>query len=729
MADEAQIPSGDGTASRTANGMPTIPLPPLREDLELIPAGVSTDGAPIYTIHDPITGKFFRIGWMEFEFLSRWHLGTLDKLMVDLAQHPSLHMPLGEVFNLIQFLKGNQLTAASTPEDTGRLLEMAQKRETGWFDWLLHNYLYLKVPLLRPDRLLVRMLDVLNPLFGKLGLMVFVGLLTLAITVVVQEWATWRAEFSILKTPEGLALAFLTLTFSKIVHEFGHGLMARHFGCRVPRMGVAIILLWPVLWTDTTQAWRLHNPRQKLLIDSAGILFELTLAAIATLLWAIAPDGVLRSALHILSGVAWIMTLSMNVSPFMRFDGYYILSDLVDTPNLQTRSFALTRWWLRRVLLGIDDAPPEVFSPKRQNFMIGYAIMCWLYRLVLFAGIALMVYNHFFKALGILLFAIEIWWFMLKPVVTELRHWFATLQKSENIPVQSRRTAAIVFFIVLLFALPIHRSIQAPGILRADTEYLIQTPIESRVGELHIKNGQRVSKDAVLMTLISPDLDIALNKTREEVTSLRQQIAGMSAGDATFRRAQLLQDMLAKKLFEQQALQSVADNLIIKAPNDGIIRDLDQQIAPGLWLQKREPLFLIASDQIRVDVFVTEEQLGRLAIGQSVSLLEDSSTIDTGDFVIDRIEQSPVDSLPYEELASTHQGPIRVRQEPGMDQRRGPVPADQLFRVILKPKDDGKAVLLDRSGPVIVSIKGHFYSPLLAFIKRATGVLIRESNL
>ena len=99
-------------------------------------------------------------------------------------------------------------------------------------------------------------------------------------------------------------------------------------------MGIAFVVLWPMLYTDTGESWKLRSSRQRLAIASAGILCELSLAGLSTLGWALSDPGPLRNALLYLATTSWVLSLALNASPFMRFDGYFILSDLLDFPNL-----------------------------------------------------------------------------------------------------------------------------------------------------------------------------------------------------------------------------------------------------------------------------------------------------------------------------------------------------------------------------------------------------------
>ena len=220
-----------------------------------------------------------------------------------------------------------------------------------------------------------------------------------------RSWDAFTATLVDMLSWEGLAAYGLTLAAVKTLHEFGHGVTAKRYGCRVPTMGVAFLVLWPVAYTDTNEVWKLTRRDQRLKVAAAGIATELTIAVWAMLAWVWLPDGPLRAMAFLLATTTWVSTVLINASPFMRFDGYFLLSDFLQMPNLHARAFALARWDLRERLFALGEPAPEHFPAARRGLIL-FAWATWIYRLVLFLGIAALVYHFFIKALGIFLS----WW-------------------------------------------------------------------------------------------------------------------------------------------------------------------------------------------------------------------------------------------------------------------------------------------------------------------------------
>ena len=145
----------------------------------------------------------------------------------------------------------------------------------------------------------------------------------------VRQWDEFINTAVQFFNPAGLFYFLIALVFTKILHELGHGVAAKYYGCRVPTMGVAFLVMFPVLYTDTTDSWRLSSYQKRIRIGAAGLLTELSIACIALFLWPFLPDGAMKNAVFMLAAVTWVTSLLVNLNPFMRFDGYYLLSDLV----------------------------------------------------------------------------------------------------------------------------------------------------------------------------------------------------------------------------------------------------------------------------------------------------------------------------------------------------------------------------------------------------------------
>lgn len=698
-------------------------LPPIRDELILFPAAPNEDGSPAWVIQDPVTNRFFRIGWLDFELLVNWADNDLDSLVQTVNQQTPLNVTPDDVRALIKFLADNQLLRITSKADVDRALARAQSMKRSFFEWLLHNYLFFRLPLVRPQNWLAAV----RPFLLRLN-MALVGLVVLAITLlgiflVSRQWDQFTHTLVDTMTWKGLLGYGMALLFAKTLHELGHALAATRYGVRVAHMGVAFLVMLPMLYTDTSESWRLKNPRQRLAIASAGIAVELALAGIATLAWALAPDGAFRTGMFYLATTSWVLTLAFNASPFMRFDGYFIISDLLDLPNLHERSMALARVWLRRHLLGFQDRWPEVFPDPKRRALIAFALATWLYRLVLFLVIALLVYHFFFKVLGIFLMVVELTWFIGRPVMKELKIWYK--RRAEITTRRKLWLTGVVLAGLVLLLLPFSSRVTGYGWYHAQKQQSIHAPFPAQIVSLPVQREYKAGE--VLFVLDSPILGIAQDKARQLAQARELKIAGLLGLPDGEAQRQLLNSQKAYFEAEQKLSENERKRLTLRAPFDGELRDVDPALAPGVWVKPRESLaVLVDQRQWVVDAFIEEAHLGRLQVGQPVRVWLMADPRIWTDGRIESIDVSRTLVLPDPMLDAAHGGPIATVAPMSKEgQPQGRVVRDALFRV---------RIALDQPLPtkqvatVRVRIEGKAESVAANLFRKVASVFIRESG-
>ena len=362
----------------------------------------------------------------------------------------TLNVQLEDLEALWRFLEQHSLLQANSQQAAERLQQRATTLKTEPYKWLINHYLFFRIPLVRPQFWLKKLLPSLDWLFTRNAALVMLAICFTGIFLAARQWDVFINTFVDKLTWSGLLGYAVALVFAKALHEMAHALTATRYGVRVAHMGIAMVVLYPMLYTDTSESWKLANPRQRLAIASAGIIAELTLAGAATLGWSLAPEGSVKSALFFLAATSWVLTLAINASPFMRFDGYFILSDILDIPNLHERSGALASTWLRRFLLGLNEPWPERLPGHGNAFLIAFAMLTWLYRLVVFFGIAVLVYHFFFKLLGVVLFVLELLVFIARPIWSELKVWYL---RRKEITAQRKRLGWLLLGLFMIAAL------------------------------------------------------------------------------------------------------------------------------------------------------------------------------------------------------------------------------------------------------------------------------------
>ncbi len=711
------------TQAATAPQTADIPvLPGLRQDLQLLPGELQSDGVPSWRIHDPVRNRFFDIGWIEFELLQRWREGaTGAELIAEVCASTPLHPTTEELASLAIFLDQHQLLAPSTASRRDSLKRRSAARKLPLWKQLLHHYLFFRIPLLRPDAWLERIVPVSDWLFGRFFLTFTLAAGLSGVFLASRQSDALSTAFGYFFNLEGMLFYALATSVAKVLHEFGHAVVAKRYGLRVPTIGVAFLVMMPVLYTDTSESWKLNQRADRFAVAGAGIALELMLAAWTTLAWALTPDGSLRSAFFLLATTTWMWTLAINASPFMRFDGYFLLCDLVGLPNLHERSFALARRKLRATFFGYLDADPEPgLSPVTQRAMIAFALGTWLYRLVLFLGIALLVYNLFFKLLGIFLMAVEIIWFLALPIVREL----VTIGR-ERARWRWRPRAWLALSAVLalmLWLVPVGREVSAPALARAAHDATVFAPSSARVAEVRVKPGQQVKAGDVLIRLESPDLASRLTRAHLRATAYAVEVARSTANSVQLERRLVVEQQYGEALADETGAELEIAALTLRAPHDGAVRDLPSDLVGGRWINLRHPLMrVVSSDGSDIDAYLGESQIGAVAVGQKVHFYPEAPSWPVVSGTVAEIDPAAGHTIPHPLLASLHGGGIAATQA-GRDTM---VAHETIYRVRIHAAANERA--FDQVVRGTVRIETNWLLIGRAGLSHVFSVLLRES--
>ncbi len=643
-------------------------LPPLREDLGLHPGPEALDGSPTWTLHDPASHRFFSLSWPAFELLSRWGLRDPSALLAAVQRDTPLQVTEDDLQALLDMLRSNHLLVASDAQNTEQLARQAAATRMSPGQWLLKHYLFFRVPVLQPMRWLQRSSRWVRWAFQPAFWAGCLALTVLGLVLAGRRWDEFSHTLTSYASWEGLLAVGLALSGAKVLHELGHAFTATRFGCRVPTMGVAFLVMWPVLYTDTNEAWKLTSRRQRLLVGAAGMLSEMALASVALVAWSVLPDtpawAPIRSGAYLLATTPWLLTVAVNASPFMRFDGYFLLSDAINMPNLHDRAFALGRWRLREALFGWGDPPPERFSAARQRWLIVFAFATWLYRLVLFFGIALLVYHAFFKALGLLLLAVELVWFIARPVWREWQVWWQQRQRWRWNGA-TRRTVALLAGLLLLLCWPWSGSVRVPGVLSPSEVQVVAATYAAQVMGPAPREGQAVRAGDLLLQLRSPELEQQWQQAMVQEQQLRLQLEQQPFDDRLRELGPALRKQWEGAVAAVQGLSAQKDQLAVRAPFAGTVVEVDEGLHPGVWVPAGERLLSLAGPGgLKVDAYADETALPGLETGTPATFVPAVPEERSRRCELSRIDPVQLATLEEPGLADVHGGPVPVQRLP-----------------------------------------------------------------
>ncbi|CAN0010958.1 unnamed protein product, partial [Phaeothamnion confervicola] len=572
------------------------PLPQLRAELELLQGAASTNGEPSWLVHDPLLNRFVQIDAATHEALRLWRgCNTAGELVARVNASGRAGIDAQSLAALIGFLQANRLTADPPAQGWRHFAREHEARQHSLLGALVHNYLFFRTPLVRPQAWLERTLGLVQPL-ASVPMRLALAMMGLAgLYLASREWDTFIDTFSSYYSWEGAAMMAAALILVKAAHELGHAYTAVAYGCRVHTMGIAFVVMAPLLYTDVTDAWRLRDRRQRLAIDSAGIKVELAIAAVALLAWAFLPPGAARSIAFTLSVVSVFSSLAVNLNPFMRFDGYYLLAELTGIDNLQSRAFELGRWKLRELLFGLRLPAPEVLPRRLGAFLIVYAWLVWIYRLVLFVGIALLVYQYFFKLLGIILFAVEIIFFVARPILNELKFWMRERRRLFATK-RTLATSAVAATLVAAMLVPWSTRVEIPAVVESARLQPIHAGRPAKVVSVLVGHGAQVKAGDVLVRLASPDIDREIEQTLGKLALARFQHGRRGADRDDLSSSIVLEGSMESLQTRLKGLENEREELVLRAPFDGRVVEIDTELEPGRWVNPKEPIAIVAGE-------------------------------------------------------------------------------------------------------------------------------------
>lgn len=534
-------------------------------------------------VKDPVSEKYFRLSDYDFRLLkmldgrvtvpdaieklrNRGFFYELDAARIIVNKAARLGLLLGTKFGTAQYQK-----------DLKTSLEQAKR------DRRLSSVYFWFIPILNPDRFLERTVGLFKLLVNKwLGILVLLAAPGAVYLVVDGLWKFQHAYLFFFNW-ENLLYLWITIAFIKLIHEFSHAYVAKSFGLRVPQMGIAMLVFFPCLYCNTTDAWQLADRRQRLVIAAAGIIAEAVLAVVAAYVWRFTKEGMLNSLAFYLMAVSFISTLFFNANPLMKFDGYFILMDYLEMPNLVSKAYRHIRFLFLHKVLGLPNLEDPAKSKRERRILTVYGIASFIYRMFLYSGIIVGVYYRFDKMVGILLALLGISLFIIRPIFRGTRSLIAQRGAIRPKLVGSLVFLSIVAALVAVLVVPFSGYSVFPCYLGSRQVQKLTVPLLTRVENVFIHNGSVVQKNDVLFRLDTTYLELLLRQEELKKGIAEQELDALlvdpeQMAKAPAKRTELRQ--IEREIARIKKYLEVATSSNI-APFAGVITSLDYRLQPG----------------------------------------------------------------------------------------------------------------------------------------------------
>lgn len=711
----------------TSEKIKAAKIPGFRRDLELYEGPDDPDGFPTFNLFDPVSVQFYKLNWGEsLIFRLSFHGMTLQEIADAVNANSTITITPEEVMGF--FEQASMLNLLNVPKSSDMMVAQRKHKKENPLMWLVMRYLYFRIPLLHPDNFLERTLPYVNALlFSRKAFTVYLVCTVVGILLMLNRFDEYIHTFTYFFTFEGFLIYGMATTAVKLVHEFAHAYTAKHYRVRVPTMGIAIMVLWPVLYTDVTDGWKLKKRKQRLAISAAGMVAELIVAGVCTLGWALSPPGVMQSTFFVLSSTTWIRSFIVNLNPSMRFDGYYLLCDLWGVDNLRSRAFAMFQWKMRQVLWGFNTPPPEEhLSKKLEHGMYLYTVCTWIYLIFLYTTIALFVYYEFTKALGILLFFAEVVIFMIWPFFYEFQMLYK-LRTQFHINLRLIFTSLILSVIFCWLVIPLPHATYFHAITVPEDEQIVYIPREGIVEKIFVKQGDKIKKGQPIIKIFQKKLASEAATTQADLQLVRQELQIVTVDQKALQYVAEKKSELAETEERIKKDQAELAEMTVKSTLDGVVYEWDENLLVNQAVKQNESVGRIADmNHIAVICFIPENQMKNLQVGQQVSFIV-APPRRTYRGVVETISTSNENTLIYPTMSSQVGGPIPSKQYTRSDGGQDLKIVDSYFTARITLESNEPPLRYREIGAVVS--QGAWRSYGWDFIEYAWSILLRESSL
>lgn len=578
-------------------------------------------GVVWYVLYEPFTNKFYRLPQGAYEFVSRLSVNkTVGEVWNGMLNSATGEIPgQGEVIEMLAQLYQSNMLMYDGIEDGAKLFERNKKQNRKKVKASLLNIFFLKVPMVDPDALLNKLRWLIACLISKPFALVWLLTVIVAAKYGVENFDALKDSAQGFLSPSNIGWVYVCTVFVKLLHEFGHASVVKRYGGEVHTLGVMFMLLVPLPYVDATASWSFRKKSRRILVGAAGMLTEFLIASIALILWANLGGGILKNLVYNVIIMASVSTVLFNINPLMRFDGYYMLTDLLDMPNLQQRSVQHLKYLLERYIFFKRDAEPvaETWSERVVYFL--YGICSSVYRIFLFTGFIVAISQHYLLLsffMGILLCLTMV----IMPVGRFLKYIFASPGLAL---VRSRAVILTVLFFggvfAFLFNVPVPDTFKAPGVMEARTYENAIVGESGLVDRIYHYADGLVHKGDTLMLLQNRELEFQLEEKRAQLREAT--LSYYQALESAPENMLPIEKRIGALKQELEKLEEDRSKLAVIAPVGGIwdLKDLDDY--KDRFVRQGDSIgLLLDTSSFDFLAVVSQEEVSRLFAGKPRSV-------------------------------------------------------------------------------------------------------------
>jgi putative peptide zinc metalloprotease protein len=561
-----------------------------------------------YILQDHASGRYYRFTPEVYQVIGQMDgVRTVQELWENAAGRLGDDAPTqGEMIQLLSNLHSADVLLCDVPPDSVELLRRADRIQRSRWTQNLRSPMAMRFPLVDPEKFLARTIGLVRPFLSPYGALLWLLVVGTAAVLVGMHWSELTENVvDRVFSADNLLVLLLAYPVVKVVHELGHGYMAKAWGGEVHEMGIMLIVLMPIPYVDASAASEFRSRRRRVLVGGAGILVELFLASLAVFFWLSLDQGVLRSVAYNVILIGSISTILFNGNPLLRYDGYYVLADLLEIPNLAQRGGQYLGYLVKRYALAIKKEIAPYTGPGEPFWLVSYTVISFVYRIFIYTAIIFVIAGKFFF-IGVLLALWSAFSLVVAPIYRGVRFLVANPALRESRPRALALTGLVLAVLLpLLFVMPFPCRTRAEGVVWIPEESVVRAGTAGFLESVVAPPDAMVRKDQLLAVCRDPLLDAQVKVLQAK---LDEQLARYDAANATDKvEAQLVREEIASTRAELARAQERVHDLEVRSPSGGRWIVPNAQDLPGRYLKQGDLVgYVLEIDRPTVRVVVPQ---------------------------------------------------------------------------------------------------------------------------
>ena len=665
-------------------------------------------GEKWFVMQDHSTGKFYRFSPMAYYIIGLMDgKRSVQELWELAAEKFGDDSPTqDDVIRLFRQLHVGDVLLCDVPPNTQELLQRGQKIARARWLANLRSPLFLRFPLFDPESFLTRTLFLTKPFFSIFGVILWLAVVGFAVVLAGQHWPelTHNITDRVLAA-DNLLIIWFVYPIVKAMHEFGHGYAVRNWDGEVHEMGIMLLVLMPIPYVDASSASAFREKWRRIFTSAAGILTELFVAATAMIIWVSLEPGLPRTIAFNVILIGSISTILFNANPLLRYDGYYILGDLIDVPNLSQRSIHYLQYLLKKYVYRASDAEPPYIGPGEKFWLATYSICAFIYRLFIYTAIVLFIAGKFF-IVGIILALWACVTMFVFPLFKGLKYIINSKSlRTRRFRALSITAGTVAILSLLLFSLPFPLWTNAEGVVWAPEDALVRANASGFIRQIKVKPFSQVHKGQVLVECYDDELNTSLLMLRSRQQEFELRYGAALSLDPL--QATIIQEELHHIETALARIEERVKDLTVRSPAAGVFIVPEAVDLPGRYIRHGELIgYVLASSKPVVRVVVPQIKVDLVRQRTTGVLLRFADNLDkivTGS--ISREVPGGLKQLPSMTLSTAGGGKITLDPTTGNQMKT----FDKMFQFDIEPEIQRSSIFI--GGRVYTKFK-HGYEPL-----------------